>query len=375
MSVTYAPYQEHDGAILGAVVSVRDLTELQLAKEAAEMANRSKSLFLANMNHELRTPLNIVMGYTQSLQNRKDCPQDAKEELDRIYQASHHLLTVINDVLDIARIGTRQIQLEPHEMHLLRFLDHLASFSRIQAQEKSLGFSNDFDSDLPIILKADEKRLRQVVLNLLNNAVRFTARGRVMLRVTRVSSAGQPSSGTHQSTILFEVEDTGPGLTPEQIERIFQPFEQLRSPDKWHKGKGAGLAISSHLVHIMGGELRVESELKQGSTFRFQIEVPAIEDTPNKPAKTRQQKPMPLSQKETRMVPPPKEQFEDLYQLAVYGTMDRIEQYIDALEDLDASYRPFLEHVRQLASNYEDEKLLTLFKHYQHWKKEEEHDD
>ena len=373
MSVTYSPYEEPDGAIHGAVVSVRDLTELQNAREAAEASNRSKSLFLANMNHELRTPLNIIMGYTQNLQHRQYCPSDAKEDLDTIYQASYHLLTVITDVLDIAKMGTRQIQLTPHEMHLPRFLEHLADFSTIQAEEKSLEFLYEFDRVLPLIIQSDEKRLRQVLLNLLNNAVRFTTRGTVIFRARRLADAPTlPTNSKPQArieiplcTIHFEIEDTGPGMTAEQLKRIFLPFEQLRSIDKWHEGTGAGLAISNHLVHVMGGELQVQSEPGQGSLFIFDINVPVLEEAPEIKSSRPPAPPNTLDPEESQLIPPPREHFDELYQLAILGVMDRLENYIEQLSTIDDCYGPFLEHVKHLAHNYEDERLLALFRHYQ----------
>ncbi len=247
-------------------------TVLKKAKETAEAANQTKNIFLANINHELRTPLNIILGNCQILRHRNECSPEIMEGLNVIFQSGNHLLTLINDLLDISKIGTQEIALIPHEMHFSRFLKKLAGITRIQAREKGIKFRYKPAQQLPVIIKADEKRLRQVLLNLLTNAVRFTNSGRVTFRVR--SNRFRNKEGSDKSltaNIRFEVEDTGVGMRPDQLERIFLPFEQLRSADQWHPGTGAGLTISRHLVRLMGGDIRVNSEPGKGSAFWFEV--------------------------------------------------------------------------------------------------------
>ncbi|MBN1122663.1 MAG: response regulator [Anaerolineae bacterium] len=241
------------------------------ARQAAEKANQSKSVFLAHMSHELRTPLNAILGYAQVLKRRPLDP-DIINNLDTIQQSGEHLLTLINDVLDIAKIEAGKIELYPAPFYLPGFMQGIAGIFYSRAAAKNLSFSYDVVGDPPQVVNADETRLRQVLFNLLDNAVKFTDAGQVILRLRclgePVSEARHPQS---QVRVRFEVEDTGIGIESEQIKRVFEPFEQVSERSRRAEGSGLGLAISRQLVQLMGSDLQVKSEPAQGSLFSFDV--------------------------------------------------------------------------------------------------------
>ena len=261
------------------------------ARESAEKANRAKSAFLANMSHELRTPLNAILGYADILKRRMESTNPLADGLDIIHRSGEHLLTLINDVLDLAKIEAGKLELNPAPLQLPAFLRQIVGIIHARAEAKDLSLTYESLSPLPDVVLADETRLRQVLLNLLGNAVKFTERGHVTLRVSANAEGGmrnaeygiQKDEGTsaihHSSfiTLHFEVEDTGAGIAPEQLERVFQPFEQAGKIDKRVEGTGLGLAISRQIVQLMGGRLQVESKLGQGSAFWFDVTLPVIE--------------------------------------------------------------------------------------------------
>ena len=247
--------------------------------EALKLA-RARSEFLAQMSHELRTPLNAILGYAQIL--LRDAQLDARQAraLTTIQESGQHLLTLINDILDLSRMEAAKLELTPNEVILPRFLQGVTDIIEVKAHEKSLQFVLEAASDLPQAVRVDEKRLRQILLNLLGNAIKFTDTGCITLRVQVLEplarSTERPAETPH-ARLRFEVEDTGIGITSEQRSRLFQPFEQLGESRRREGGTGLGLAISNALVHLMGGKIELHSEPGKGSRFWFQLDLPFAE--------------------------------------------------------------------------------------------------
>ncbi len=244
--------------------------ELFQAKQKAEIANQAKSEFLSNMSHELRTPLNGILGYAQILKHDRNLNLNQKKGLTVIEKSGFHLLTLINDILDLSKIEARKMELLTKDLYFPSFLESVVSIIKMRTLEKNLLFRYEPDSNIPTAISADERRLRQVLLNLLGNAVKFTDHGKVTLRVNPVNIRSR------QATIRFEIIDTGIGITPEQITQIFQPFEQVGDIKHRAEGTGLGLAITQQLVELMGSKLHVKSTVGEGSTFWFEAVFPIV---------------------------------------------------------------------------------------------------
>ncbi|MDM8558729.1 ATP-binding protein [Candidatus Parabeggiatoa sp. HSG14] len=235
------------------------------AKKEAETANRAKSTFLANMSHELRTPLNGILGYAQILTRDKSLNAKQKEGIDIIQRSGDYLLTLINDILDLSKIEAGKIELYPTDFHFGQFIQGITELFQMRVQQKNIAFNYEPLSHLPIGVKADEKRVRQVLINLLGNAVKFTKKGGIALKI-----------GYHDGKMRFQVEDTGVGIASDEFENIFQPFQQVGDSNYRAEGTGLGLSITKKLVEMMGGKLQVESTFGHGSTFWFVLDLPEV---------------------------------------------------------------------------------------------------
>jgi PAS domain S-box-containing protein len=274
------PLIDVEGKVTGIVGATTDVTELkqveqdlQQAKEAAEAANRAKSIFLANMSHELRTPLNVILGFAQVMYREPMVTPEQRENLQIIRRSGDHLLSLINDVLDLSKIEAGHITLDESNIDLIDLLRSLEQMFRQRAEAKGLQLRLELAANLPQYVTIDVNKLRQVLINLLGNAIKFTKQGEVALQVRTVEPVGDQFSMPDQPFIRFEVNDTGIGIDSAEIETIFSAFVQTQAGRISPDGTGLGLTISRQFVQMMGGDIAVQSTLGQGSTFAFTLPV------------------------------------------------------------------------------------------------------
>jgi signal transduction histidine kinase len=257
--------------------------ELEKATVLANQANQAKSAFLANMSHELRTPLNGILGYAQMLQTSPVMTGKEKRRIDIIEQCGSHLLDLINDVLDIAKIEANHLDLRPQVTELSPLIQEVIDICQMRAEQKNLEFRYQAPELLSSNLFIDQQRLRQVLINLLSNAIKFTHQGSVSLKVSSQLSPYNLSTESERFCHLhFRVEDTGIGISEADLQKVFMPFQQVGAAKKVSEGTGLGLSISQAIVVAMGGEIQVSSQINQGTVFEFTIDCP-LQEAPAMP--------------------------------------------------------------------------------------------
>ena len=265
-------YQNHLEELIDKRTQDLRLTNKELikAKEEAEGANKAKSEFLSNVSHELRTPLNGILGYSQILITIGNLGKLEKEYVNIIRSSGEHLLSLISEILDYSKIEAHKLELSLSNFNLNEMIQDVLNIIRIRAEQKDLLLKYNAASDMPSYVKGDETKMRQVLLNLLSNAVKYTKSGSISLTVYY--------DKTREKNFIFEVKDTGVGIAKEQLDNIFEPFTQVNKDRGFIEGTGLGLAITKKMIHLMNGQLKVESVVNQGSIFGFSISLTEAAD-------------------------------------------------------------------------------------------------
>ena len=335
--------------------------KLEYTKEAADAANKAKSEFLANMSHELRTPLNGILGYAQILQQSEELQEKENHGLQIIYECGSHLLTVINDILDISKIEAGKFELQFTDIHFPHFLERVTEICSLSAKKKGVNFIYEPDNNLPVGILADEKRLRQVLLNLFNNAIKFTNQGSVTFKVKHIKS--EKLTNKNIALISFQVEDTGIGISDSELAKIFRSFEQGTDKKYQIEGTGLGLAISQKIVELMGSNIQVESQLGLGSTFSFKVSFKVSNNLNWEYNKIENVKlSSTLNKDDVELILPVVEDLQQLLELTQHGSLSKILKTAEEISQQNSKYMPFTQKIVQLVKLCELEEVEELLK-------------
>ena len=361
---------DQENNVLGTVGIARNVDDRKAMEEAKEQALAEamrlatmRSEFMAKMSHELRTPLNSILGYVDVLQKDSifvDYP-DQLQKLKIVEQSGEHLLELINNILDFAKIEAGKQELHFNNVSVPAFLKNLFNIIYVRINHKAIRLLCNISPSVPEIIFVDDIRLKQVLLNLLSNAVNHTKQGEISLNVREVE----------QGKIRFEVQDTGIGINEKRLNMIFQPFEQIANKSLRTEGTGLGLAISRELVRLMGGEIYVTSCEGEGSLFWFDLDVAAVctdnDNVAEYIASDLQNIEIPnfdVIDFDDNLTLPSIEEMRVLHRLALEGHIRGIIEYVTHLVALDSNYEPFAKKLRNLALTYQSKKILELVDHY-----------
>jgi PAS domain S-box-containing protein len=366
IEISLSPLETDEGTLV--VSAVRDITQrkqferrLEVAAAEAEAASRAKSMFLSTVSHEIRTPMNAILGYAQLMSQDPELGTGAKANLKIICQSGEHLISLITDILDMSKIEAGRTELNTASFNFAQLVDDLASMFRLFALAKALRFEVLVDGESVSHVVADEGKVRQVLINLLGNAIKFTAHGQIKLHLTLYRRSAD------QLWLLAQVEDTGPGITEEEQGKLFQPFSQMKRGLKAQEGTGLGLAIGRGYARLMGGDITVTSTPGQGSIFRFDIpiashdfEVSAEQTSLTNAVESRAEDGAAapaFAMSASRLMALPVELTSQLYEAVQEGDKGRLDQVIQTIKDLDTQAAGVL---KELAENYEYDALTHL---------------
>jgi signal transduction histidine kinase len=363
------PIFDENGNIAYAIAAFTDITK----RRQAEIA---KSTFLAQMSHELRTPLNAILGFAQLMNNSSYLPLEHQENLNIIARSGEHLLNLINQVLDLSKIEAGRMTLNEAKLDLYRLLNDLKNMFQLKTNNKGLHLLFEWTVEVPQYVRTDEVKLRQVLINLLSNAIKFTKVGSVSLKVkskseqqTRNNIDAQAAfRSVQQTTITFEIEDTGVGIVSDELDSIFKAFVQVKADRKFQEGTGLGLTIARSFVQLMGGDISVNSQVDKGTVFKFDITVSTVEpiDIKSQQPTSRTLAPEPSQQNRlssadvltpATLATLPPDLVANLNQAILALDIERIETCVTQIQELNA---PVAGAIAVLAKGFKYKQLLAF---------------